>query len=159
MSDSVNMMVRIKYMLILFMYIILNIITNCFYMSSCNVVIAVNYKEIVTLRENESNLVMDIKIHEFVDKDTWHLHLALHANNLLLGVAFANLGNSKYDNETVVAAIQSLKNEYYKAIGSPMRYKDGSLTFLPADPGIVAKESLKTSMEMKHVCTAEKAVA
>jgi hypothetical protein len=113
----------------------------------------------VTLRENESNLVMDIKIHEFVDKDTWQLHLALHANNLLLGVAFANLGNSKYDNETVVAAIQSLKNEYYKAIGSPMRYKDGSLTFLPADPGIIAKKSLDTSMEMEHVCTAEKAVA
>ncbi|MDK2940116.1 MAG: hypothetical protein PWQ51_2281 [Methanolobus sp.] len=159
-NDSVNMMFSIKYMLILFMYIILNIITNYFYIRSYNVVIAVNYKEIVTLRENESNLVMDIKIHEFVDKDTWQLHLALHANNLLLGVAFANLGNSKYDNETVVAAIQSLKNEYYKAIGSPMRYKNGSLTFLPADPGIVAKKSQKTSeMEIKHVCTTEKAVA
>ncbi len=96
--------------------------------------------EIVILRENEINLVMDIKIHEFVNRDTWNLHLALHANNLLLGVAFANLGSSKHDKETVVAAIQSLKNEYYKAIGSPMRYQNGSLTFLPADPGMSAKE-------------------
>jgi hypothetical protein len=154
------MILYIRYMLILFMHIFLNIITNSFYMGTCNVLIAINYKEIVTLRENESNLVMDIKIHEFVDKDTWHLHLALHANNMLLGVAFANLGNSKYDNETVVAAIQSLKNEYYKAIGSPMRYRNGSLTFLPADPGIVAKESqIASEMEMKHVCSPEKAVA
>ncbi len=112
------------------------------------------------MRENESNLVMDLQVHEFVDKDTWHLHLALHANNVLLGVAFANLGNSKYDNETVIAAIQSLKNEYYKAIGSPMRYQKGSLTFLPADPGLVAKESHKIpDMEMTHVSNTGKAVA
>jgi hypothetical protein len=123
---------------------------------------AVNYKEIVSLRENESNIVMDIKIHEFVNKDTWHLHLALHANNVLLGVASANLGNSKYDNETVVAAIQSLKNEYYKAIGSPMRFQCGKLTFLPADPGLVAKESHVTpEMKMKHtsISNTGKAVA
>lgn len=112
------------------------------------------------MRENESNMVMDIKIHEFVNKDTWHLHLALHANNVLLGVAFANLGNSKYDNETVVAAIQSLKNEYYKAIGSPMRYQYGRLTFLPADPGLVAKEShLKPEVRIRDVSDTGKAVA
>nr|WP_319508052.1 hypothetical protein [uncultured Methanolobus sp.] len=114
------------------------------------------------MRENESNMVMDIKIHEFVNKDTWHLHLALHANNVLLGVASANLGNSKYDNETVVAAIQSLKNEYYKAIGSPMRYQCGRLIFLPADPGLVAKESHVTpEMKMKHtsISNTGKAVA
>ncbi|MDG6244072.1 MAG: hypothetical protein QCH31_06730 [Methanolobus sp.] len=112
------------------------------------------------MRENESNMVMDIKIHEFVNKDTWNLHLALHANNVLLGVAFANIGNSKYDNETVVAAIQSLKNEYYKAIGSPMRYQDGSLTFLPADPGIIARGSQdKNEMDTKNVPFADKVVA
>ncbi|WP_342305468.1 hypothetical protein [Methanolobus sp. ZRKC5] len=112
------------------------------------------------MRENESNMVMDIKIHEFVNKDTWHLHLALHANNVLLGVAFANLGNSKYDNETVIAAIQSLKNEYYKAIGSPMRYKDGKLTFLPADPGLIIKESHKhPEMEFAHVSNTDRSVA
>lgn len=104
------------------------------------------------MRENEGNIVMDIKIHQFVNKDTWHLHLALHANNVLLGVAFANLGNSKYDNETVIAAIQSLKNEYYKAIGSPMRYQNGKLIFLPADPGSIIKESHKhPEMEFTHV--------
>ncbi|WP_094226631.1 hypothetical protein [Methanolobus psychrotolerans] len=112
------------------------------------------------MRETESNMVMDIKVHEFVDKDTWHLHLALHANNVLLGVAFANLGNSKYDYETVIAAIQSLKNEYYKAIGSPMRYQEGRIIFLPADPGLVAKESQKVhGTEMAHVPYAGKAVA
>jgi hypothetical protein len=105
-------------------------------------------------------MVMDIKVHEFVNKDTWNLHLALHANNVLLGVAFANLGSSKYDNETVVAAIQSLKNEYYKAIGSPMRYQDGRLTFLPADPGIIARESQnKPEIEVKHVPRIGDAVA
>ncbi|MDY0387279.1 MAG: hypothetical protein RBT65_09150 [Methanolobus sp.] len=112
------------------------------------------------MRENESNIVMDIKIHQFVNKDTWHLHLALHANNVLLGVAFANLGNSEYDNETVIAAIQSLKNEYYKAIGSPMRYQNGKLIFLPADPGLIMKELYKhPEMEFAHVSNKGKAVA
>ncbi len=147
-------------MLILFLNIFLKIHTNSLYTSSWVLLVAVNYKEIVILRENESNLVMDIKVHEFVDKDTWHLHLALHANNILLGVAFANIGNSRYDNETVVAAIQSLKNEYYKAIGSPMRYMNGSLRFLPADPGMIAKESLKElEMEVSYVPETGKAVA
>ncbi len=125
-----------------------------------NSFICIHYKEIIILRENESNIVMDIKIHQFVNKDTWQLHLALHANNVLLGVAFANLGNSKYDNETVIAAIQSLKNEYYNAIGSPMRYQNGKLIFLPADPGLIMKESYKhPEMEFAHVSNKGKAVA
>ncbi|SFM20531.1 hypothetical protein SAMN04488696_0340 [Methanolobus profundi] len=151
---------HITYMLILFMAIFLKIPTNCFYMSSCKVGIAVNYKEIVTLREDESNLVMDIKVHEFVNKDTWQLHLALHANGVLIGVAFANPGNTKYDNETVVAAMQSLKNDYYEAIGSPMRYQEGKLTFLPADQGLIAKRSHMTpEMEMEHASHTGKTVA
>ncbi|WP_292466187.1 hypothetical protein [Methanolobus sp.] len=112
------------------------------------------------MRENESNMVMDIKVHEFVNKDTWHLHLALHVNDVLLGVAAANLGSTECDNETVVAAMQSLKNEYYDAIGSPMRYKDGKLIFLPADQGLLAKKSQKTSvLGIQHVSNAEKRVA
>ncbi len=91
------------------------------------------------MRENESNLVFNIKVHEFVNKSTWNLHLALHVNDLLIGIAKANLGNSVYDYETVVAAMKCLKNEYFKAIGSPMRYRDGNLIFLPADQGIEAR--------------------
>jgi len=78
---------------------------------------------------------MDVKVHEFVNKDTWHLHLALHVNDTLVGVSSANLGSSRYDYETVVAALQSLKNDYYNAIGSPMRYSEGKLVYLPADQG------------------------
>ncbi|MEZ5333840.1 MAG: hypothetical protein R2741_00635 [Methanolobus sp.] len=112
------------------------------------------------MRENESNLIMDIKVHEFVNKDTWHLHLALHVNDVLLGVASANLGNSKYDKETVVAAMQSLKNEYYKAIGSPMRYEKGKLIFLPADQGIISRKSqTKAEMETGYTSGTTSAVA
>ncbi|KXS42287.1 MAG: hypothetical protein AWU59_1701 [Methanolobus sp. T82-4] len=92
-------------------------------------------KEIYVLRENIIGLVMDVKVHEFVNKDTWHLHLALHVNDTLVGVSSANLGSSRYDYETVVAALQSLKNDYYNAIGSPMRYSEGKLVYLPADQG------------------------
>lgn len=151
---------RIKYMLILFMYIFLKIPTNYFYMSSCKLGVAVNYKEIVTMREDESNLVMNIKVHEFVNKDTWQLHLALHANDVLIGVAFANPGNTKYDNETVVAAMQCLKNDYYEAIGSPMRYHEGKLIFLPADQGLIAKWSHTTpEMKMQHASSPGRTVA
>lgn len=112
------------------------------------------------MRETESNLVMDIKVHEFVNKDTWNLHLALHVNDILLGVAFANIGNTKHDTETVVAAMQSLKNEYYKAIGSPMRYENGRLIFLPADPGIISRQSQqKASLELNYASGTGKAVA
>ncbi|WP_340818666.1 hypothetical protein [Methanolobus sp. WCC4] len=112
------------------------------------------------MREDESNLVMDIKVHEFVNRDTWQLHLALHVNGVLIGVEFANPGNTKYDNETVIAAMQSLKNGYYEAIGSPMRYQEGKLTFLPADQGLVAKWSQMTpAMEVTHASGTEKRVA
>jgi hypothetical protein len=60
----------------------------------------------------------------------------LHANDILIGTASAKLGNSKYDQETVVAAMQYLKNEYFKAIGSPMRYENGKLIFLAPHKGI-----------------------
>lgn len=93
-------------------------------------------------------LVMDVKVHEFVNKDTWHLHLALHVNDTLVGVSSANLGSSKSDYETVVAALQSLKNDYYSAIGSPMRYSEGKLVYLPADQGQEACRS--DSMDIKN---------
>lgn len=87
-----------------------------------------------------------ITIHEFVDHDTWSLHLALHANGVLVGTASAKLGNSKYDQETVVAAMQCLKNEYFKAIGSPMRYENGKLIFLAPDNGISMEKRDKMQM-------------
>ncbi len=92
------------------------------------------------MRENESNMILDIKIHEFENRSTWNLHLALHVNDILIGIAKANLGSSVYDDETVVAALKCLKNDYFKAIGSPMRYRDGKLVFLPADRGIEARK-------------------
>ena len=90
------------------------------------------------MREIESNMILDIKVHEFVNKSTWNLHLALHVNNTLVSTAKANLGNSACDYETVVAAMKKLKNDYFKAIGSPMRYRDGKLVFMPADQGMLA---------------------
>ncbi|WP_135389518.1 hypothetical protein [Methanolobus halotolerans] len=78
---------------------------------------------------------MDIKVHEFLNKDTWNLHFALHVNDMLVGVSSASPGSSRYDYETVVAALQSLKNDYYLAIGSPMRYSEGKLVYLLADQG------------------------
>lgn len=56
--------------------------------------------------------------------------------HILIGTASAKLGNSKYDQETVVAAMQYLKNEYFEAIGSPMRYENGKLIFLAPHKGI-----------------------
>lgn len=76
-----------------------------------------------------------VTLHQFVDHDTWSLYLTLHANDILIGTASAKLGNSKYDQETVVAAMQYLKNEYFKAIGSPMRYENGKLIFLAPHKG------------------------
>jgi hypothetical protein len=86
------------------------------------------------LREDNNSLVMDVMVHEFVNKDTWSLHLALQVNDTLVGTASAKTGSSSSDYETVVAAMQSLKNDYYAAIGSPMRYSEGKLVYLPADP-------------------------
>ena len=96
------------------------------------------------------DLVMDIKIHEFVNKDTWHLHLALHVNDTLVGVSSANLGSSKSDYETVVAAMQSLKNDYFNAIGSPMRYSEGKLVYLPADQGQEKCKPMITDTKTKN---------
>lgn len=87
-----------------------------------------------------------ITIHEFVDRDTWSLRLALHANGVLVGTAFAKLGTSKYDQETVVAAVQSLKNDYFRAIGSPMRYENGKLIFLKPDNGASTEKTAKMQM-------------
>ena len=99
------------------------------------------------MREFESNMVMDVKIHEFINKDVWNLHMAIHINDVLVGTASAKLGCSASDSETVVAALKSLKNDYYKAIGSPMRYKDGKLVFLPADPGMEARKKKDVKIE------------
>lgn len=95
---------------------------------------------------------MHITIHEFVDHDTWSLHLALHANSVLVGTASAKLGNSKHDQETVVAAMQCLKNDYFKAIGSPMRYENGKLIFLAPDNGMSVenREELQGNRQEKH---------
>ncbi|WP_370572190.1 hypothetical protein [Methanomethylovorans sp.] len=95
---------------------------------------------------NEEMPYIPITIHEFVDHDTWSLHLALHANGILVGTASAKLGNSKYDQETVVAAMQCLKNDYFKAIGSPMRYENGKLLFLAPDNGMSIEK--KAEMQM-----------
>ncbi len=81
-----------------------------------------------------------ITLHQFVDHDTWSLYLTLHANDFLIGTASAKLGTSKCDQETVVAAMQYLKNEYFKAIGSPMRYENGKLAFLAPDNGILMEK-------------------
>ncbi|WP_406657191.1 hypothetical protein V7O62_01185 [Methanolobus sp. ZRKC2] len=102
------------------------------------------------MRENMFDLVMDIKVHEFVNKDTWHLHLALHVNDTLVGISSANLGSSKYDYETVIAALQSLKNDYFIAIGSPMRYSEGKLVYLPADQGQEKQKPEITDMKNKN---------
>ncbi|WP_406662102.1 hypothetical protein V7O66_05805 [Methanolobus sp. ZRKC3] len=99
------------------------------------------------MREDESNISMNIQVHEFINKNTWSLHLALHVNNVFVGTASANPGNSRYDNETVVAAMKCLKNHYFKTIGSPMRYKDGKLVFLPADQGIEASSDQEIAVE------------
>jgi hypothetical protein len=80
-----------------------------------------------------------LMMHEFVDHDTWSLRLTLHANGVLLGTAYAKMGNSRHDQETVIAAVQCLKNDYFKAIGSPMRYENGKLIFLDADCGNASK--------------------
>lgn|GEM_PF-5546986 len=93
------------------------------------------------MREGNSSLVMDVMVHEFVNKDTWSLHLALQVNDTLVGTASAKTGSSSSDYETVVAAMQSLKNDYYAAIGSPMRYFEGKLVYLPADPKPVAERA------------------
>ncbi|WP_321417921.1 hypothetical protein [uncultured Methanomethylovorans sp.] len=81
-----------------------------------------------------------ITLHQFVDHDTWSLYLTLHANDILIGTASAKLGTSKCDQETVVAAMQYLKNEYFKVIGSPMRYENGKLAFLAPDNGILMED-------------------
>ena len=102
--------------------------------------IRVRYKEIV-LKDTDSSLVMNIMVHEFLNKDTWELHLTLQVNNTLVGIASAKTGRSSRDYETVVAAMQSLKNDYYVAIGSPMRYSEGKLVYLPADEGLASKRT------------------
>ena len=84
-----------------------------------------------------------IAIHEFVDHDTWSLHLALHVNGVLVGTASAKPGNSKYDQETVVAALHCLKNDYFRAIGSPMRYENGKLIFLKPDNGMALRKGIQ----------------
>lgn len=93
-----------------------------------------------------------ITIHEFVDHDTWSLYLTIHANGILVGTASAKLGNSKYDQETVVAAMQCLKNDYYKAIGSPMRYQNGKIVFLASDNGmsVQKRNELQISRQKNH---------
>jgi hypothetical protein len=111
------------------------------------------------MRGNGSNMIMDIKVHEFVNKSTWKLHLALHVNDIFVGMAKANMGNSIYDNETVVAAMKCLKNEYFKAIGSPMRYDDGKLIILPADEGIEARKHHTTVTQNKSISATEQILA
>lgn len=109
--------------------------------------------EINTLSYGDEEIPsIPIAIHEFVDHDTWSLHLALHANGVLVGTASAKLGNSKYDQETVVAAMQCLKNEYFKAIGSPMRYENGKIIFLAPDNGMSMKKrnELQMNRQEKH---------
>lgn len=96
--------------------------------------------------EDEGLPSVTIKIHEFVDHDTWSLHLALHVNGVLVGTASAKMGNSKYDQETVVAALHCLKNDYFRAIGSPMRYENGKLIFLKPDNGIAIGKRTKIQM-------------
>ena len=93
--------------------------------------------------EHEGLPSVTITIHEFVDRDTWSLHLALHVNGVLVGTASAKPGNSKYDQETVVAAMHCLTNDYFRAIGSPMRYENGKLIFLKPDNGIALGKGIK----------------
>ena len=97
--------------------------------------------------EDEGLPSVTIAIHEFVDHDTWSLHLALHVNGVLVGTASAKPGNSKYDQETVVAALHCLKNDYFRAIGSPMRYENGKLIFLKPDNGIAMGKRTKIQMK------------
>lgn len=97
-------------------------------------------------QEDEGLPFVIIMVHEFVDRHTWSLHLALHVNDVVVGTASAKLGNSKYDQETVVAAMYCLKNDYFKAIGSPMRYENGKLTFLKPDNGMTKEKGKKTQM-------------
>ena len=84
-----------------------------------------------------------IIVHEFVDPLDLHF---LHVNDVVVGTASAKLGNSKFDQETVVAAMYCLKNDYFKAIGSPMRYENGKLTFLKPDNGMTKEKGKKTQM-------------
>lgn len=93
------------------------------------------------MKYTDGSLLMDIMVHEFLNKDTWELHLTLHVNDILVGISSAKAGISSRDYETVVAAMQSLKNDYYVAIGSPMRYSEGKLVYLPADEGLASKRT------------------
>lgn len=109
--------------------------------------------EINTLNYGDEGIPsIPLTIHEFVDHDTWSLRLTILANGILVGTASAKLGNSKYDQETVVAAMQCLKNDYFKAIGSPMRYENGKLIFLAPDHGIstVKRDEFQMSRQEKH---------
>jgi hypothetical protein len=103
---------------------------------------------------------MDIMVHEFLNKDTWELHLTLHVNDTLIGISSAKAGRSSRDYETVVAAMQSLKNDYYVAIGSPMRYLEGKLVYLPADKGLASKQTnIESLIYANRVQTADQMMA
>ena len=112
------------------------------------------------MKYTDGSLLMDIMVHEFLNKDTWELHLTLHVNDTLIGISSAKAGRSSRDYETVVAAMQSLKNDYYVAIGSPMRYLEGKLVYLPADKGLASKQTnIESLIYANRVQTADQMMA